>query len=321
VAKVSIIIPVFNTEKYLEKAILSIVDQTLPDIEIIIINDGSTDNSLQIIGRIAESDERIKFFNQENKGQAVARNVGLGKAIGEYIYFMDSDDYLEPEALSACYEQATGNGLDFVFFDAEYLIQNNGLSLPISYDRRNVVDPGLIYSGIDVMEILLDAKAYQVPPWLSFINRKFLIDKNIGFITGLLHEDQIFTSMLYLNAQKVGYIPKAFFKRRLREESIMTKKYSIKNIETYFVVAEYLLVFSQNKNEQIRNIIDKNIAYSLNPAIYMANSLPRKQRLWVFKECWKKYRKYISLKSWLVLLFPILLKIKSKLKRKQIMKK
>ena len=91
--KVSVIIPVYNTAPYLHEALSSITRQTLQELEIIIVNDGSTDGSGEIIREVAETDGRIKVFEQENQGQSVARNVGLEQATGEYIYFMDSDGY------------------------------------------------------------------------------------------------------------------------------------------------------------------------------------------------------------------------------------
>ena len=92
--KVSVIIPVYNTSKYLDKCIDSLVNQTLDDIEFIMVNDGSTDNSKEIIEKWVKKDKRIKLYNKENGGQASARNLGLTKAEGEYIAFLDSDDYI-----------------------------------------------------------------------------------------------------------------------------------------------------------------------------------------------------------------------------------
>ena len=95
---VSIIIPVYNTEEFVEEAVRSIMNQTLQDIEIIIINDGSTDNSLSIIRKLANEDDRIQIYSRENKGLSATRNQGIYIAKGKYQKFMDSDDYLEPDA-------------------------------------------------------------------------------------------------------------------------------------------------------------------------------------------------------------------------------
>lgn len=97
--KVSVIIPVYNTELYVRQTIQSILGQTLHDIEIITVDDGSTDNSLSILSELAEQDHRIKIFAHKNQGVSVARNIGLEQASGEFIYFMDSDDLLEKDTL------------------------------------------------------------------------------------------------------------------------------------------------------------------------------------------------------------------------------
>lgn len=100
--KVSVIIPVYNTEKYVKESVESIMQQTLQNIEIIIINDGSTDNSLSVVNLLAQQDRRITVYSQSNQGLSIARNTGLEKVKGEFIYFMDSDDLLTNDALKTC---------------------------------------------------------------------------------------------------------------------------------------------------------------------------------------------------------------------------
>ena len=114
--KVSVIIPVYNVEKYLEECLESIIDQSLEDIEIVCVNDGSTDNSLSILESYAELDNRIKIISQENHGLAAARNTGLKNINGDYVYFIDSDDFLELSALEELYNLAKEKSLDFVMF-------------------------------------------------------------------------------------------------------------------------------------------------------------------------------------------------------------
>lgn len=113
--KVSVIIPVYNTCNYVQEALESICRQTLTDLEIIVIDDGSTDGSREVIDKIAATDSRIQVYGQTNQGLSVTRNEGLKYAVGEYIYFMDSDDLLEPDALELCYNKCIAEALDFVF--------------------------------------------------------------------------------------------------------------------------------------------------------------------------------------------------------------
>ena len=115
-AKVSVIIPIYNTEKYLKECLNSVINQSLVDIEIICINDGSTDNSIEILNEFKKQDGRISVISQDNQGQAVARNKGLSLANGEYIYFMDSDDILDLTALEKVYSLSKENDLDLIIF-------------------------------------------------------------------------------------------------------------------------------------------------------------------------------------------------------------
>ena len=116
--KVSVIIPIYNVEEYLEECIDSILNQSLDNVEILCINDGSTDNSLSILNKYSERNSNIKIINQENTGAGTARNRALKFAEGEYIYFLDGDDYLDKDTLLICYEEAKKNNLDIVTFDA-----------------------------------------------------------------------------------------------------------------------------------------------------------------------------------------------------------
>ena len=114
--KVSVIIPVYNVENYLEECMESIVNQTLTDIEIICINDGSSDNSLTILNKYAEKDNRITVHSQTNKGHAIATNRGMDLANGDFLFFMDSDDILDLKALELTYNAAIEKDVDFVLF-------------------------------------------------------------------------------------------------------------------------------------------------------------------------------------------------------------
>lgn len=310
--KVSVIIPVYNTALYLEEAVRSIMNQTLSELEIIIINDGSTDNSLEIIDRLQQTDDRISIYSQANKGQAVARNKGLIHAKGEYIYFMDSDDILERHALEICYKKCISENLDFTFFDA-VTFSNEGLSLPLSYIRKDIIDTN-ISSGITSLNSLIDKSGYRVPVWLYFIKKEFLDIINLKFPVGLKHEDQIFTAKLFLAADRVAYIPEVFFKRRFRPESVMTKAYTFSNVKDYFRIVDYLAALANSENEKVNKIIHKTIRFIFDPAIYMANILPGDERMMIAKISITHYRRYISAKSWLVLLFPWLIKLKSYIK-------
>uniref|UniRef100_UPI003AEFCC04 glycosyltransferase family 2 protein n=1 Tax=Cetobacterium sp. TaxID=2071632 RepID=UPI003AEFCC04 len=167
--KVSIIIPVYNVELYLREALDSVINQTLKEIEIIIVNDGSTDNSLEIVKEYETKDHRIIVINQENQGLSGARNSGLKIAKGHYIYFMDSDDYIALDTLEICYECALEKQLDFVFFDAQSFTKDDIDISEYNYDRSRNIKEKTIYSGKEALKKLLNQKKYRSAVWLNFI--------------------------------------------------------------------------------------------------------------------------------------------------------
>ena len=214
--KVSVIIPVYNTATYLHSALDSICNQTLKDLEIILINDGSTDNSQYIIEKYARKDNRIKYLIQPNQRQGVARNNGLQLATGQYIYFMDSDDILDIDALRQCYEMCERKELDFVTFDAKTIHETSTSSGTFNYCRKGKIDEQKIWDGIELMHYELEHEIFYVVPWLCFTKHSFLKQYFGGFPSGIIHEDTIFVVQIMLNAHRVGYIPQPFFKSRVR---------------------------------------------------------------------------------------------------------
>ena len=142
IPKISVIVPIYNSEKFLNKCLDSIVNQTLREIEIILINDGSVDSSYQICERYAEYDKRIILINQENKGVSSARNAGIEKASGEYLGFVDSDDYIEAEMYSKLYNSAKRYDADLVNCDA--IRNKNDFVLVSEFEKERVYDKGMI---------------------------------------------------------------------------------------------------------------------------------------------------------------------------------
>ncbi len=309
IPKVSVIIPVYNTEEYVKKAVMSIVNQTLKDIEIIVINDGSTDNSLNVVTKIAEKDNRIQIYSQENQGLSITRNTGIEKAKGNYIYFMDSDDLLDIDALECCYYKCIKNDLDLVFFDAEVL-NNENISFSIDYIRKNIKDT--IYTGDALISYLLSVNQYKAPVWLSFINLDYLKRINLFFYPKIIHEDELFTPLLYLQAEKIGRINRSFFKRRIRFNSIMTQKKSSLSINSYIKVFSELRFWGSNKNKNIKNIIERIISYIINPMLYNARTLTLKERVSILFYCiHSDFLKHLRIKNIIVFLFPFTICIKS----------
>ena len=300
IPKVSVIIPVYNTEKYVRQAVESILLQTLKDIEIIIVNDGSTDGSMTILEELAAQDERIKLFSQENQGQSIARNFALQKVGGKYLYFMDSDDYLENEALELCFEKAESNNLDFVLFDAEILNPQDTTAIDITYQRTQIMDEESIYTGNELLNLFIRKYIFTPSPCLSFINIAFLRQKNLSFYPGIIHEDQLFTCKLYLNANKVMCIAKPFFKRRFRSDSTMTNRFAWKNMRGYLTVTAELLQYA-SKHPEYKKLIDLFLSQMLDASVWQAHVLPLKEKIKLLPRI-AKHHQYIRLRTWLVLM-------------------
>jgi glycosyltransferase involved in cell wall biosynthesis len=313
--KVSVIIPVYNTEAYLEEAVRSIMNQTLKDIEIIIIDDGSTDNSLTVIKKLAMEDNRIKWLTQQNSGQSVARNIGIESARGGYLYFMDSDDILETDALMSCYQLINRKNLDFVFFDAASFSEAGLIESDKSYKRTYLFREEDLLSGKEMLNRMLDHMIYRASPCLNLIDSHFLNKIQLRFYPGIVHEDELFTSVLYLHASRVACIQRDFYKRRIRSGSTMTTKFSHRNIEGYLTVARELQQNSETEQNE-KATIHRLISYILNPAIYNSRNLSLKQRLWVISECSRHHLlSCIRIKNVFVILLPSLVIVKGLLKR------
>lgn len=304
---VSVIIPVYNTEKYVEEAIRSIMEQTLHYLEIIVINDGSTDNSLLILNKLAEEDSRIKIHTQVNHGLSAARNTGIKLSTGKYIYFMDSDDYLESEALEACLLKCEYENLDFVFFDADILNIPLNKNINLHYNRKHLTNENYVYNGIQIFSLLVKDKCYSPSACLNFINKTILSEKQLEFLPGIIHEDQLFTTLLYLQSNRIACIHREFFKRRIRENSITTCNFSMRNMESYFIIIDHLLLFASN-NQVTKKILYIYISDMLNAAIRLSYKMPIRDRLYILKRTFIKYCKFTTIKSLFILLFKPFLK-------------
>lgn len=302
IPKVSVIIPVYNTEEYIGETLNSIINQTLKDIEIIVINDGSTDNSLQIINEYAKTDNRIFVYIQENQGQSIARNFGVSKASGDYIYFMDSDDLLDKSTFEICYLKCKNENLDFVIFNGE-TIKNPSSDIKLTYNHCMESEGYTSVDGLSTLINQLKHKIFTPSPCLSFIKASYFRSIKLIFHPNIIHEDQLFTFNLYIHAQKVSCIPKPLFKRRIRDNSTMTKKFSLKNMNGYFTVSREILKYKSGGTDKLKKTIDLFLFQMLNATSYGASTLPLNERMYVFRELIFKYFKYVPIKSLARILF------------------
>lgn len=297
--KISVILPVYNVAPYLDETFTSLLNQTLQEIEIIAVNDGSKDNSEDIIKKYAQQDARISFFSQNNQGQSAARNLALQYAKGEYIYMMDSDDILsDSDALRICYEYAELQKADFIFFDGDTL-QEKGAA-PITWDYRRTEDlkEGKAYQGEKLLSEMLDKWKHNCVVWLLLIKHYYLKQIRLDFYPGIIHEDELFTTKLTLQSDKIFCLKKSFVKHRVRSASTMGKHYSKRNINCYLTVIDELLKWQNTP------IIHKFAKYTLSKVFYTGHQIHFYDKPAVFWRAVKSgYLKYIGLKAAVVFWF------------------
>ncbi len=297
--KISVILPIYNVAPYLDETFQSLLNQSLKDIEIIAVNDGSTDNCEDIIKKYASQDPRIIYYRQENKGQSVARNVALQHAKGEYIYMMDSDDILaSPDALKICYDYATENKADFIFFDGDTLQEDGKKPIHRNYVRTYLLEERKKYSGAYLLNLMLDKKKHNCVVWLLTINHKYLKHIGLSFYPGIIHEDELFTTILTLKSTNIFCLKQNLVLHRVRTASTMGQQYSKRNLNCYLTVIDELLKFQNSV------ITRKFSRYTLSKVFYTGHIIPFKEKVSVFWRAFKSgYLNYIGIKSILVFWF------------------
>lgn len=220
---ISIIMPVYNSEKYIEKTLYSLTNQTLQDIEIICINDGSTDHSLKILQQHSAKDPRIKVFSQMNgKGPGQARNIGLRKATGKYLMFCDSDDWYERNMCKVLYDLIEGNSVDMVQCHTHLEREFNSTA------RKKMDWINSKYNGKYVLNIE-NFRKVNVVLW-NKIWKKSLIDQyHISFPTIINHEDDAFCFSYLLVASSILFVQDQLYHYSIRENSLVEQKYNKKS--------------------------------------------------------------------------------------------
>ena len=221
--KVSFVVPIYNTGEYLMFCLSSLIRQTLKDIEIICVDDGSSDNSREIIQDFAQKDSRIKIVLQEHKGTAVARNIGLQTAEGEYVHFVDSDDWIVDNCAEVLYNKAKNLNLDLVCFNVANYDNKTKLI------RENQFYPAHFWPN-DCEKMILTWKNYKNPFLGNFsaanklYKTSFLREKGIKFIENLWFEDHPFHLDSLLQARRIGVINRSlYFYRKNIKNSFMAR--------------------------------------------------------------------------------------------------
>ena len=259
--KVSIVVPVYNTEKYLKQCITSLTSQTLEEIEIIIVDDGSKDECATFCDELARNDDRIKVIHKNNEGQGIARNYGIKASVGEYVGFVDSDDYVDLKMYENLYCVAKKNDADIVMSGITF-VGGNTFSKSGECIEKNYFDKETIFENDDMKQLVLgvvgarptdiDDSRYGVSVCKNIFKRAMLNEGKIEFVSErkIISEDTIFmVDCLGMSKKAVG-ISGAFYRYRRNDESF-SKSYRADRFEK-------ILIFLAELEEHIKNAVTKD---------------------------------------------------------------
>ncbi len=302
--KISVIIPFYNSEKYIKICIESIINQSLKDIEIICINDGSTDNSLEIIEQLSLTDSRIKIYSQENKGVSAARNLGLSLSKGKYIYFIDSDDYIKQDTLEKSYNLAEETNSDIIIFDVnnvygETIISTNRVHDFVKKNKKQLIEfssmPEIVYQN-----------CYTV---CKLYNKDFIYKNKLEFPVGIVNsEDTIFWFLSLFCNPKISLLDESLYFYRKHENNFNSSD-SAHIIKTLF---DSYIYFSNTDDFKKTSILNQILVldYYLRISVFLwssSNDLKSlktyEKGLKLFKKEFNKYKIQTKMKLQGILLY------------------
>ena len=242
---ISIIVPVYNVERYLDRCIQSILVQSFKKFELVLINDGSTDNSLKICQKYREEDNRIVLISQPNKGLSAARNTGLENIHGEYVCFIDSDDFVEKNYLRSLYNNLEKNKADISICEY-FLTDEKGKKL--SVEKLNEPENISILSGKNTFNYFYkDNYVPNVVAWNKLYKRS--IFKKLRYKEGHYFEDEFIALPLFYTAKKVSFVRKPLYNYVQRSGSIMNSSWTLKKYQDQqLMYQERIEYFKKNKN-------------------------------------------------------------------------
>lgn len=298
--KVSIVIPVYNAQAYLPACLDSVLAQTLTDIEVICIDDASPDRCGQILDDYAAKDVRIKVIHlPENRLQGYGRNRGQEMARGEYVYFLDSDDMITPNAMEELYALAKKESLDGIFFDAQVIYESKELARNHSYGVtvRTGTYEDRVYTGRELLDAFIRQEEWTCYLQRQFWNRAFLEREHIRMPEGVIHEDEAFALKAILAARRTRYVRKTYFIRRYRENSIMTSQQTSRNFYGYFISYCDMDQFVHERGLSCE-AADRNLARIYDKLVWLYDQLSEKEDLEsLFKTDEGRHLYYVFLSS------------------------
>lgn len=284
--KVSIVIPVYNTGSFLEESVKSVLTQTYGNLEVIIVDDGSTDGSDLLCDDLAAADSRVRVIHKQNGGLSSARNVGFDASSGEYIYFLDSDDFIAPNAIDVLLGFAIQTDSDITLFDARVVDENGDPLLDVENDAtyyRFGTYPAAIRGAL-MFELMFENGEYYSAVPLCFFKKSAVPCR----FQNILHEDMLFTPQALFQAQRVSHYPARLYYRRVRQGSITTTVSTSKNV-TGLTMAGIGLLSLSGGNVALHNHI-RSIYQSVMQMYLQLSSFEKKK----CKDVLKEFRRQID---------------------------
>lgn len=273
---VSVVVPIYNVEKYLCECLESVINQTYDRLEIILVDDGSEDNCGRICDEYASRDHRIKVIHKLNGGLSDARNAGLEIAQGEYVYFLDSDDYIQLDAIDHLVDHIEKEQADFVFFNTEVFSDEEGVPV----EELRIKHLYKTMPGAEVLKLRIKSKEWLPGVPLHFYRASFLRKEQLSFKKGILYEDVPFSGIAYARAQRVSMLKDAFYRYRMRKGSTTKGITSSKNMESFLsCIGE--LAKEKTRYEGVTpevEAIDLLIKHTAEEYAYWFNRLSRQER-------------------------------------------
>ena len=286
---VSVVISVYNLEDYIRDCINSVRNQTLSNIEIICIDDQSSDHSVEIMKELANVDKRISVITQLNSGLSAVRNVGIKEAKGRYIHFLDGDDRLTRDALTTLVKNMDRQSLDVAFFEGETVYENDVLKREKSnyenyYTYRGTYE---VETGLTLFTRLMDRNEFKPSACLQIARTSFIKEGNISFYEGITHEDELYTLSVLSMAERSAVIRMKCYVRTVRNNSIMTAPTSVESARGYLItyVESFNVVESVQCTARQLESIEKRQGCIAKEFLNCYNRLSTNEQNWLYALC------------------------------------
>ncbi|QUH25041.1 glycosyltransferase [Serpentinicella alkaliphila] len=297
IPRISIVVPIYKVQDLLDRCVISLINQTNRDIEIILVDDGSPDDCPKMCDSYAKQDSRIRVIHKENGGLSDARNEGIKASEGQYILFVDSDDYIDLDTCEKLINLINEKQYDIITFGAKKIVDTD---VDLMSPSKNFFDKE--YQGLEYFKLELKNKNMKMAVWLNLYKKDFLIDNSLFFEEGLLHEDEQWTPRVFLKAKSVRVINEFFYNYVIRNESITMKKDKSRNGLHIIKTCHYLEGIARDVDDyefrvyfydylsmlylhaiNIGNLYDKTESYDVNFLNRKPRTLKNKLKVVLFK--------------------------------------